>query len=153
MIKDKTLDLIKGEENDFKKLFSVCVVKPYAYQRRFIDYIGAYKSWNTSVKEGVLTLDDKKYNVEYIGTTSNSDNFWYSAEREHVIPDEYVKLTMEARKKMEGLHIDGFSEGKIELDDEGGINGYDISMIYMAFAPANTAYFKGQRRYFNLYVC
>lgn len=55
-----------------KKLFYI--------KKRFIDYIGKYNHWDTSLEIGFLKLDDRIFNVEYIGTTSVSDNFWYSSE-------------------------------------------------------------------------
>lgn len=55
-----------------KKLFYI--------KKRFIDYIGKYNHWDTNLERGFLKLDDRLFNVEYIGTTSVSDNFWYSSE-------------------------------------------------------------------------
>lgn len=141
MLKEKTLKLIKNEETNFKKIFSICIAKPYTYQRRFIDYIGQYNHWDTNVKEGTLFLDTKKFNVEYIGTTSTSDNYWYSSELESVIPDEYVNLMIQTRKKLQELNINSLATGKIELG--GDIKGYNLSMIYIALAPIDTAYFNG----------
>lgn len=141
MLKQKTLNLIRNEETNFKKIFSICIPKAYIHQRRFINYIGQYNHWDTNVKEGTLLLDTKKFNVEYIGTTSTSDNYWYSSELESVIPDEYVELMIQTRKKLQELNIDSLANGKIELG--GDINGYNLSMIYMAFAPIDTAYFNG----------
>ena len=125
----------------FKNLFSIAIGKPYAFQRRFIEFIGEYKSWNTSVKEGLLQLDDRRFDVEYIGTTSKSDNYWYSSELESVIPDQYVDLMIQTRKIIEKLQIPIIPQGKIELSE--AVNGYNLSMIYIAFAPINTAYFNG----------
>ncbi len=139
MLKQKTLDLLKS--NNFKDLFSICIGKTYLYQSRFIDYLGKYESWNTNVKEGTLKLGERVFNVEYIGTTSNTDNYWYSAELESVITDEYVNLMIKTRKYMETLNLATLTQGKIVLD--GDINGYNLSMIYIAFAPQNVAYFCG----------
>ncbi|KAG4086981.1 hypothetical protein H8356DRAFT_102336 [Neocallimastix lanati (nom. inval.)] len=145
MLKQSTLDLVKSEENNFKKLFSISIVKSYSYQRRFIDYVGKYSKWNTNVKEGTLLLDNRKFNVEYIGTTSNSDNYWYSADFEKQIPAEYVNLIIQAKENLQKLNINSLATEKITLDDEEEtlINGYNLSLIYMAFAPVNTALFKG----------
>ena len=139
MLKKETLDLLKS--NNFKDIFSICIGKSYLYQSRFIDYLGEYDSWDTNVKEGKLKLGDRVFNVEYIGTTSDTDNYWYSSELENVIPDEYVDLMINTRKYMETLNLNELTQGKIMLN--GDINGYNLSMIYIAFAPQNVAYFCG----------
>lgn len=140
MLKKETIDLLN---NDFKfdNIFSICIGKSYLFQKRFINYLGEYDSWNTNIKEGKLKLGDRIFNVEYIGTTSNTDNYWYSSELESVIPDEYVDLMVNTRKYMETLNINELTQGKIMLN--GDINGYNLSMIYIAFAPQNVAYFCG----------
>lgn len=141
MLKEETLKLLNSYDIDFKNVFSICIGKTFLYQKRFIDYIGKYNNWNTNLEEGILKLDDRIFNVEYIGTTSVSDNFWYSSELERVIPDEYVDLKINTRKIMQDLNFGKFTEGKIELKDD--INGYNLSMVYIAFAPENVAYFCG----------
>lgn len=140
MLKQETLKLL-NLNNDFKDIFSICIGKSYLYQSRFIDYLGEYDSWDTNVKEGKLKLGDRVFNVEYIGTTSDTDNYWYSSELENVIPDEYVDLMINTRKYMETLNLNELTQGKIMLD--GDINGYNLSMIYIALAPRNVAYFCG----------
>ena len=119
----------------------MCIGKSILYQSRFISYVGKYNHWDTNVKEGILKLDDRLFNVEYIGTTSTSDNFWYSSELESVIPNEYVNLMINTRKIMQSLNLQEFIEGKIVLNND--INGYNLSMIYIAFAPEDVAYFCG----------
>ena len=141
MLKKETISLLNSNNADFKNVFSICIGKSSLYQKRFIDYLGKYNHWNTNVKEGILKLDDRLFNVEYIGTTSTSDNFWYSSELESVIPDEYVNLMINTRKIMQSLNLQKFTEGKIELNND--VNGYNLSMIYIAFAPENVAYFCG----------
>ena len=141
MLKQETLNLLNSSKKEFKDIFSICIGKSYLYQSRFIDYLGKYNHWDTNVKEGTLKLDDRVFNVEYIGTTSKSDNYWYSSELENVIPDEYVDLMINTRKYMESLGLQTLTQGKINI--EGDINGYNLSMIYIAFAPQYVAYFCG----------
>ncbi len=113
----------------------------YNIQNRFIQYIGDYSTWNTDVNEGILQLDDKIYDLEYIGTTSETDNFWYSSAIERIIPDEGVQLMINARKNLEKYNLLDLFGAKIPLS--GDVNGYNLSIIYMAFANADTAYFCG----------
>lgn len=141
MLKKETLDLLNIEGLNYKNIFSVCIGKSYLFQSRFIDYIGKYSHWDTNIKEGILKLDERSFNVEYIGTTSISDNYWYSSELESLIPDEYVNLMIKIRKTMQSLNLEQLTEGKIPLTND--INGYNLSMIYIAFAPENVAYFCG----------
>ena len=141
MLKKETLDLLNTDGLTYKNIFSICIGKSYLFQSRFIDYIGKYSHWDTNIKEGILKLDERLFNVEYIGTTSTSDNYWYSSELESLIPDEYVNLMIKIRKTMQSLHLEQLTEGKIPLTND--INGYNLSMIYLAFAPENVAYFCG----------
>jgi len=141
MLKKETISLLNSNNVDFKDLFSICIGKSFLFQSRFIDYLGKYTHWHTNVKEGILELDNRLFNVEYIGTTSTSDNYWYSSELEKVIPDEYVNLMINTRKIMQSLNLEKLTEGKILLNND--INGYNLSMIYIAFAPENVAYFCG----------
>lgn len=141
MLKKETLDLLNSEGLTYKNIFSICIGKSYLFQSRFIDYIGKYSHWDTNIKEGILKLDERSFNVEYIGTTSTSDNYWYSSELESLIPDEYVNLMIKIRKAMQSLNLEQLTEGKIPLTND--INGYNLSMIYIAFAPENVAYFCG----------
>lgn len=141
MLKKETLDLLNSEGLNYKNIFSICIGKSYLFQSRFIDYIGKYSHWDTNIKEGILKLDERLFNVEYIGTTSTSDNYWYSSELESLIPDEYVNLMIKIRKTMQSLNLEQLTEGKIPLTND--INGYNLSMIYIAFAPENVAYFCG----------
>lgn len=141
MLKKETLDLLNTEGLNYKNIFSICIGKSYLFQSRFIDYIGKYSHWDTNIKEGILKLDERSFNVEYIGTTSTSDNYWYSSELESLIPDEYVNLMIKIRKTMQPLNLEQLTEGKIPLTND--INGYNLSMIYIAFAPENVAYFCG----------
>lgn len=141
MLKKETLELLNTEGLNYKNIFSVCIGKSYLFQSRFIDYIGKYSHWDTNIKEGILKLDERSFNVEYIGTTSTSDNYWYSSELESLIPDEYVNLMIKIRKTMQSLNLEQLTEGKISLTND--INGYNLSMIYIAFAPENVAYFCG----------
>lgn len=141
MLKRETINLLNSNNIDFKNVFSICIGKSFLYQSRFIDYLGKYNSWDTDVKGGTLKLDNRIFDVEYIGTTSTSDNFWYSSELESVIPDEYVNLMMKTRNIMQSLNLQNFVNGKIELNND--VTGYNLSMIYIAFAPENVAYFCG----------
>lgn len=143
MLKEKTLDLLNGEEKNFENIFSICIGNLFNIQQRFIDYIGQqYSNWSTDIRECTLKLGNERvFDVEYIGTTSQSDNFWFSSEVEKLIPDAGTQLMTNARKNLERYGFTDLAQPKIELI--GDINGYNLSMIYMAFIDAKTAYFCG----------
>ena len=149
MLKKETIALLDSNNLSFKDVFSICIGKTFLFQDRFINYLGEFTQWDTNIKEGTLDLGEKVFNVEYIGTTSNDDNYWYSAELENVIPDQYVDLMINTRKYMESLNLTDLTQGKIMLD--GDINGYNLSMIFIAFAPQNVAYFCGSGNV-NIYM-
>ena len=149
MLKKETLNLLNSNNPTFKDVLSVCIGKSFLFQDRFINYLGEYDKWDTNIKEGTLKLGERVFNVEYIGTTSNTDNYWYSSELERVIPDQYVNLMVSTRKYMETLNLKELTQGKIMIN--GDINGYNLSMIYIAFAPQNVAYFCGSENT-NIYM-
>ena len=141
-LKSETIKLINTQTVSFRDLFSICVGKTYSNQIRFVNYLGSYNSWSTDVTKGYLKLDERMFDVEYIGTTSpESDDFWYSADAEEVIPDKYVNLILRTKKIMQNLGLGKYTESKIQL--EGNVNEYNLSMMYIAFAPEEVTYFCG----------
>ncbi len=87
--------------------------------------MGKCNQWHTELNEGILKLDDRIFNVEYIGTTSTTDNFWFSSEIESMIPDEYVNLMINTKKIMQSLNLPKVTENKIEFNEikDNEING------------------------------
>ena len=141
MLKKETIGLLDKNNVDFREIFSICAGKSFLYQVRFKEYVGKCNQWHTELNEGILKLDDRIFNVEYIGTTSTADNFWFSSVIESMIPDEYVNLMINTKKIMQSLNLSKVTENKIELSNE--INGDTLSMIYSTFAPENVTYFCG----------
>ena len=141
MLKKETISLLNSNNINFKDVFSICIGKTFLNQKRFSEYLGDYKCWNTDLKEGILKIDDRIFDVEYIGTTSVSDNLWYFADLEQFIEKQYVELMLNTRKIMQNLNLQDLIERKIELNND--INGYKLSVIYIAFAPENVSYFCG----------
>ena len=152
MLKKETIDLLNNEEKNFQNVFSICVGKSFTIQKRLKDYLGNFSNWDTDVREGILKLDERPFKVEYIGTTSTSDNFWYSAEEESVIPEEYSRLINRTRTYIESLNVYPLlAQSKIVLG--GDVNGYNLSMIYVAFAPENVGFYSAQgSTTINMYI-
>lgn len=141
MLQKKTIKLLKNEEKNFKNLFSVCIGNTYMIQKRFIEYVGNYSRWNTDVNKCILELDYRKFDVEYIGTTSKSDNYWYSSEIEKVIPHNGIKLMHKANKNLKKYDFIELTQPKIQINNE--LTAYNLSMIYITFTNEKTAYFCG----------
>ena len=137
MLKNRTISLIL--DNDYLNLLSISIGKPYLFQRRFIEYIGKYNNWYYDVKEGYLKIDERYFNVEFIGTTSSQDDFWYSADMEKLIPDKFLNLLYSSKKNLEKYKFNELTSSKIVLNDK--INAFDLSIIYIAFCNENVAYF------------
>lgn len=141
-LKNETLKLVNLENVSFNDLLAICIGKVYSNHRKFMDYAGTYNKWNTELDTGILKLDDKEYQVEYIGSTAlNIDKFWYSSEVEKKIPDKFVNLMTKARSTMQNFNLMQYSAGKIEIQNE--IDGHALAIIYTAFAPENVVYFCG----------
>jgi hypothetical protein len=150
MIKIKTFELLNGKEKSFKNIFSLCIGQVYIQSARFADYLGHYDSWYYDVTNGSLKLDNRIFDVEFIGSTSTNDNYWESSEIARIIPDEYVKLMISTRKIMEELELEELTQSKILLTE--GITGILLASIYVAFAPLNTVYFCGQNDNVSVYM-
>ena len=142
MLKDETLKLLEGRNIDFVDVYSVCAGKVYLYQKRLMNYFGNYERWDTDVTKGELVLDGSRvFDVEYIGTTLEGDPYWYSAELEEVIPDEFVRMMVKVRETLTGLNLTDLAQGKILL--EGDVIAHNLAKIYTAFASEDVCYFKG----------
>ena len=71
----------------------------------FCEYLGNYKQWDVDLANGILLIDNKKFNVECIGTSSEKDGMWFSAELERQIPDDKVNMIIKARTLMKQLNL------------------------------------------------
>jgi hypothetical protein len=141
-LKKETLDLINLENATAQEIYAISLGKVYLHQVRFKDYLGGYQKWNTDVNIGKLDLDDKQFDVEYIGTTApEMDNNWCSSEIEKVIPDEYVNLMIKTRKVLEKLNIKDYMGTKIPMNEN--ISDSEIMTVITAFCPQNVVYFSG----------
>lgn len=133
------LKLLK--EKTFKELLSVCIGKVYANQLALGQYLGNYKRWNVDINEGKLMVDDKEFDVEFIGTTSAHDGMWFSAELEKIIPQEYLNILREVKENLVENGLEEFYFEKIRLDDT--YTDHALAIIYTALAKENLCYFKG----------
>jgi len=121
----------KGRFN-FKDLFSICLGKVFSNKIELDEYIGHYGRWDTDVTKGELLCDNKRFNVEYIGTSSKQDGMWFSAELEKQIPDEYLSILLKTRNLMKSLNLTNLAESKIPLNNV--ITDEKLAIIYTAFS-------------------
>lgn len=144
-------DLLKNSTINFKNLFSICVGKVYSNKLEFIDYLEGFEKWDTDLDTGKLIIDEKSFDVQYLGSVTYDDNMWFSAELEKGIPEEYVKLLIESRKSMKNYNVKDFYPIKVKTDDK--ITGEMLGMICTAFIPnKEICFFNGKAEGVNLYM-
>ena len=140
-MKQAAYDLLK-EKGTFtlKDLFSVCLGKIFSDRIEFCEYIAGYKHWDVDIVKGELFVDDKKFNVECIGTSSTRDGMWFSAELERQIPDDKVSMIIESRNLIKRLNLENLAQTKIKLDNN--FTDEKLAIIYTAFySNPNCTYF------------
>lgn len=145
---DKVLNLLNKE--NFKNLFSLCVGKVYSNQLELKEYFGDYKHWETDINLGKLFVDEKEYNVEYIGVKSDSENMWFSAEMEKPIPVDFTKMIIETRKNMfnKGLG-DCYYYRKTLRED---LTSDMLAIVYVSLTRGDVCYFKGVNGDLSVYM-
>lgn len=87
-----------------------------------------------------MYLDEKEYDIEFIGTSSNKDGMWFNADLEQ-IDDKYLQLLYKAYENINKYGIRNLLPQKIELDDT--YTDHAIASTYTAFTDGNVCYFKG----------
>jgi hypothetical protein len=136
---DKIMSYLSNT-NDFEELLSVCIGKVYSNQIEFQEYLGNYQRWNVDITKGELLIDDKKFDVSFIGTTSKSDGKWFNADLER-IPEEHLRALLDAYKNIEKYGLSELLPKKIRLADLH--TDHSLAIIYTALSGKNTCYFKG----------
>lgn len=150
-MKEQVFNLLKQEKMTLKNLFSICVGKIYSNNIELYDFIGNYTHFDTDLVGGKLFCDDKEFDVEFLGTTSQEDGMWFSAELEKQIPDQYVKTIIESRNLLNSMKLALFGTSKIKIN--GALTGEVLAIIYSAFAKDdNTCYFVGSNGPISLYM-
>lgn len=140
-MKQAAYDLLRAKGTfNFRDLFSICLGKVFSDRIEFCEHLGNYKHWDVDLVNGILLVDDKKFNVECIGTSSTKDGMWFSAELERQIPDDKVNMIIKARTLMKQLNLTNLGETKIKLNDV--ITDEKLAIIYTAFCSnENCTYF------------
>lgn len=125
----------------YQDLLSICIGKAFANQEGFRSYLGDYRRWDTDVTQGVLVVDERVFEVEYIGTTSKGDSLWYTAEQEQVIPDAGIRMMLKIKKFLKEKDIPEFYFPRAQLSPT--LSEHDLAMIFCALAEDNVCYFNG----------
>ncbi len=147
MIK-KSFELLK--EKNFQNLFDLSVGKVYATKSAMMNFIGEHAGFNTDLSTCKLTLNEKEYTVDYIGTASATENMWFSAELEKEIPDDGVRAIIQVRKLFGIVGLEEFYKGKIALNEE--LTADMLATIYTAFMPEQQAYYVGKTNDVSLFM-
>ena len=144
-------DLLQGENLNFKNLFSICVGKVFSNKIEFLENIEGFENWDTDLEVGKLILDERAFDVNYLGSVTHNDNMWFSAELEKGIPDEYIKLLIECRKAMKNYGVKDFYPIKVKTNEK--ITGEMLAMLCTAFSPnKEVVLFNGKAEGVNLYM-
>lgn len=129
-----------NDDKNFENILAMCIGKVYSNQLELKEYLGNYSRWDIDLNTGKLYLDEKEYDVEFIGTTSKSDNMWFNADLEQ-ISDKFLQLLYKAIKNIRDYVAGDLLPRKVELDDIFTDNA--IASLYTAFADEDVCYFKG----------
>lgn len=135
----KVIDLI--DKTNFTELLSICIGKVYSNQIELQSYLGQYQRWSVQINNGKLNIDEKEFDVDFLGTTSVSDGMWFNADLEKEIPLEYLQYINCAYDNMQKYGIQELLSKKIKLDNI--YTDHSLAIIYTALAEKNTCYFKG----------
>lgn len=67
-------------------MLSIYIGKVYSNQIELQSYLGQYQRWSVQINNGKLIIDEKEFDVDFLGTTSVSDGMWFNADLEKEIP-------------------------------------------------------------------
>ena len=99
----KAFELLNQE--NYQELYDLSVGKVFSNRIELLEYIGNHANIDSDLLQCKLNVGENQYDVDFIGTSSLSDNMWFSAELEKNIPDEYIKLLIECRKAMKNYGV------------------------------------------------
>lgn len=136
---EKVINLI--DKTNFTELLSVCVGKVYSNQVELQSYLGQYQRWSVQADTGKLNIDEREFDVDFLGTTSVSDGMWINADLEELIPLEYLQDLNCVYDNIKKYGIQELLPKKIKLDNI--YTDHSIAIVYTALAEKNTCYFKG----------
>ena len=136
-------DLIKKNNvRNFIDLLSVCMGKAQANQLNLLDILGEHKRWNVDVTRGKLTIDDKDFDIEFIGTESATNNTWLWADANNGIPEEAKTIVKQIYSIGKAYGIPEFLEDNLPI--EGLINGHNLSSIACILLSDKLCYYRGK---------
>lgn len=136
----KAFDLLK--EKNFQELYDLSVGKVFSNNIELMEFVGPHGKFDTEFATCKLNLDEKEFAVDYIGTHSEADNMWFSAEIEKEIPDEGVNAIINIRKLLTQVGLEEICESKIETNEE--LTPDMIATIHTAFMSEKQAYYKAK---------
>lgn len=144
----KAFELLK--EKSYQALYDLSVGKVFSNRIEMAEYIGDYSRFDTDLKTCKLWLDEKEFDVDFIGTSSLDDNMWFSAEIERQISDAGVDEIINVRKLLTRVGLEKFCPAKIELSDK--LTPDMLATIYTAFMPEKQAYYIGSSGDLSLFM-
>ena len=144
----KALGLLTQE--NYQELYDLSVGKVFSNRIELLEYIGNHANIDSDLLQCKLNVGENQYDVDFIGTSSLSDNMWFSAEVEEELPDEGVLEIIKVRKLLNQVGLGRLYKGKIHLSQD--LTGEMLATIFTGFMPKEQAYFIVESGDISLYV-
>ena len=84
----ESLNLLK--DKNFKDIFSISIGKVYSNQVELCGYIKDIDAYSIDKSSGKVIINNKEYNIQFLGTYDKNSNMWITSEFDNDIKDEHV---------------------------------------------------------------
>lgn len=122
------LDKLGVDKSNWSELFSACVGKATLLQKRAFKLLVEGGNWQANFDSGKIYFDERKFDMQFIGSESFSSNTWlWGYENINGFDERLLELANKAREFGEKFGLSAFSTPRFELDEN--FNGHTISMV------------------------
>ncbi|MBE6152718.1 MAG: hypothetical protein E7166_00630 [Firmicutes bacterium] len=128
---------------NYMDLLSVCLGQGKARQKKFIEYLGdnADKDFSVDVPNAKLTIGSLTFDIEFIGSSSQSDGTWLWADANRSFMKEHTQTVKQLYSIGKKYNIKEFLEAKSQLSTE--ITAHNMSKIACILLSNNLCYYAG----------
>lgn len=126
----ESLNLLK--DKNFKDIFSISIGKVYSNQVELCGYIKNIEDYSINKPEGKVIINNKEYNIQFLGTYDKNKNMWITCEFDNDIKDEHVSEAIKIRKLLTSNDMENIYLKKEELPS--GITSDKLAVIYTFFS-------------------
>jgi len=126
---------------NYKDLLSVCLGQGLARQEAFIEYLGDNKNRDflMDVQNAKLSIGDLTFDVEFIGTSSQSDGTWLWADANRSFMPEHVSTVKQLYSIGKEYNIKEFLDSKTPLSVD--VTAHNMSIIATVILSDNLCYY------------